>query len=32
MPDIWFYHLEKTPLPQVLPDLLEKVVQKGRRA
>ncbi|ESQ94362.1 DNA polymerase III subunit chi [Asticcacaulis benevestitus] len=32
MPDIWFYHLEKTPLPQVLPDLLEKVVQKGWRA
>ena len=32
MPDIWFYHLEKTPLTQALPDLLEKVVQKGWRA
>lgn len=32
MPDIWFYHLEKTSLVQVLPDLLEKVVQKGWRA
>ena len=32
MPDIWFYHLEKTPLPQALPDLLENVVQKGWKA
>ncbi len=32
MPDIWFYHLERTPLQQVLPELLEKVVQKGWRA
>ncbi|MGA9657860.1 MAG: DNA polymerase III subunit chi [Asticcacaulis sp.] len=32
MPDFWFYHLEKTPMMQVLPDLLEKVVQKGWRA
>lgn len=32
MPDIWFYHLERTPLQQALPELLEKVVQKGCRA
>ena len=32
MPDIWFYHLERTPIHQVLPDLLEKVTQKGWRA
>ncbi|ESQ73452.1 DNA polymerase III subunit chi [Asticcacaulis sp. AC402] len=32
MPDIWFYHLETTPLDQALPGLLEKVAQKGWRA
>lgn len=32
MPEIFFYHLEKTPLQQALPDLLEKVVQRGWRA
>ncbi len=32
MTDIWFYHLERTPLEQALPELLEKVVQKGWRA
>jgi DNA polymerase III subunit chi len=32
MPDIWFYHLETTPLDQALPELLEKVAQKGWRA
>ena len=32
MPEIWFYHLEKTPLEQALPDLLEKVVARGWKA
>ncbi len=32
MPDIWFYHLERTPIQQALPDLLDKVTQKGWRA
>lgn len=32
MPEIFFYHLEKTPLQQALPELLEKVVQRGWRA
>jgi DNA polymerase-3 subunit chi len=32
MPETFFYHLETTPLRQVLPDLLEKVVQRGWRA
>ena len=31
-PEIWFYHLDTTPLEQALPDLLEKVVQRGWRA
>ena len=32
MTEVWFYHLEKTPMPQVVPDLLEKVVGRGWRA
>lgn len=32
MTEVWFYHLEKTPLEQVLPDLLEKVTGRGWRA
>jgi len=32
MPEIFFYHLERTPMMQALPDLLEKVVQRGWRA
>ena len=32
MPDVWFYHLEQTPLEQALPDLLEKVVARGWKA
>lgn len=32
MPEIWFYHLETTSVEQALPDLLEKIVQKGWRA
>lgn len=32
MPEIWFYHLEQTPLEQALPDLLEKVVARGWKA
>ena len=32
MSEIWFYHLESTTVEQALPDLLEKVVQKGWRA
>ena len=32
MPEIFFYHLEKTPMRQALPELLEKVVQRGWRA
>jgi DNA polymerase-3 subunit chi len=30
--DVWFYHLERTGLDQVLPDLLEKTVTRGWRA
>ncbi len=32
MTEVWFYHLEKTPMPQVVPDLLEKVVGRGWKA
>jgi len=32
MPEIWFYHLELTPMQQALPELLDKVTQKGWRA
>ena len=32
MPEIFFYHLERTPMQQALPELLEKVVQRGWRA
>jgi DNA polymerase-3 subunit chi len=32
MTEVWFYHLEKSPLTQVLPDLLDKVVARGWRA
>lgn len=32
MTDVLFYHLEKAPLDHVLPDLLEKSLQKGWRA
>ena len=30
--EIWFYHLERSTLDQVLPGLLEKTLQKGWRA
>jgi DNA polymerase-3 subunit chi len=30
--EVWFYHLERTPLEQALPDLLEKTLAKGWRA
>ena len=30
--EIWFYHLERSSLEQVLPGLLEKTLQKGWRA
>ena len=30
--EIWFYHLERSTLEQVLPGLLEKTLQKGWRA
>lgn len=30
--EIWFYHLERSSLDQVLPGLLEKTLQKGWRA
>lgn len=32
MTDIAFYHLERSPLDQVLPKLLEKTLQAGKRA
>lgn len=32
MTQVWFYHLERTPLKAALPDLLEKTVQKGWKA
>lgn len=31
-PEIWFYHLERSTLAQVLPGLLEKTLQRGWRA
>ena len=31
-PEIWFYHLERSTLDQVLPGLLEKTLQRGWRA
>lgn len=31
-PEIWFYHLERSSLEQVLPGLLEKTLQRGWRA
>ncbi|MBS0296261.1 MAG: DNA polymerase III subunit chi [Proteobacteria bacterium] len=30
--EVWFYHLERTPLDQALPELLEKTLAKGWRA
>ena len=30
--EIWFYHLERSSLEQVLPDLLEKTLARGWRA
>ena len=32
MTEIWFYHLEQQTLDQVLPNLLEKTLQRGWRA
>lgn len=31
-PEIWFYHLERSTLDQVLPGLLEKTLQRGWHA
>lgn len=31
-PEIWFYHLERSTLDQVLPTLLERTLQRGWRA
>ncbi|WP_295705294.1 DNA polymerase III subunit chi [uncultured Brevundimonas sp.] len=31
-PEIWFYHLERSSLDQVLPVLLDKTLQRGWRA
>jgi len=30
--EVWFYHLERSGLEQVLPELLEKTLQRGWRA
>lgn len=30
--EVWFYHLERTALEQVLPELLEKTLSRGWRA
>jgi DNA polymerase-3 subunit chi len=30
--EVWFYHLERSGLDQVLPELLEKALQRGWRA
>ena len=30
--EVWFYHLERSTLDQVLPELLEKTLQRGWRA
>ena len=32
MPEVWFYHLERSPLDAVLPGLLEKGLERGWRA
>lgn len=32
MTDVWFYHLERTPLERALPELLEKTLARGWRA
>ena len=32
MTEVWFYHLERSPLTQVLPDLLDKVTSRGWKA
>lgn len=32
MAEVWFYHLERSPLERVLPDLLEKTLGKGWKA
>jgi hypothetical protein len=31
MTEIWFYHLQRQPLESVLPNLLEKSLEKGWR-
>jgi len=31
-PEIWFYHLERSSLDQVLPELLDRTLQRGWRA
>jgi DNA polymerase-3 subunit chi len=31
MPEVWFYHLERTALEQALPELLEKTLGRGWR-
>ena len=30
--EVWFYHLERTPLDQALPELLERTLARGWRA
>lgn len=30
--ELWFYHLERMPLPRVLPALIEKTLEVGKRA
>lgn len=32
MTEVWFYHLERQPLERVLPQLIEKTLEKGWRA
>ena len=32
MTEVWFYHLEQTPLEQALPELLERTLARGWRA
>jgi DNA polymerase-3 subunit chi len=32
MTEVWFYHLERSPLSQVVPDLLDKVASRGWKA
>jgi DNA polymerase-3 subunit chi len=32
MTDVWFYHLERSSADQVLPELLERTLQRGWRA